>query len=484
MKIALISSSPWITDRGSRLISALLKRAGHSVKLLFMAKTRNYPMDEIERLHEIIKDVDMVMIAVYSAYAIRAMDITDFVHKKYPGMKVIWGGPHCIAASEHCLKYADGICYCEGDECVVEFVNKFEKGDPAYLDTPSMAFNVNGTMKINKVLPPFSNLDNLPYSDLDIANQFILDGDVLPITVDIAKNHFMKFPYDRPVLWNLTARGCPHQCSYCNNCRYITLFGKNTIRMQSVSRFMDEMEHNLKLLPFFERIGIGDDDFLARPKSQIEEFAARYKKNINLPFMIAMSSNTFNKEKFEIILDAGLRTIDMGVQSASQRVLDEVFNRNIKTAKNKQAAQTMEPYIEKYKLELILDFIYDNPYETKADIMESYNFLSDLSPLVRVNLFQLAFFPGTPIYDRALKDGLIKPFDTDFRFAAIDRIIKIKYKKNYETLLLFVVGMLRKKLNISRTVLKILGSRPMRAIASVLPGVFYAGIFKHLQKLR
>ena len=96
MKITLINTTNLISNDGAHLISALLKRAGHTVKNVQLSRRRQinlrYEPSEFEQLNEIIKDTELVMVAVYSSYAIHAIQVTDFIHKKYPGMKVIWGG--------------------------------------------------------------------------------------------------------------------------------------------------------------------------------------------------------------------------------------------------------------------------------------------------------------------------------------------------------------------------------------------------------
>ena len=64
----------------------------------------------------------------------------------------------------------------------------------------------------------------------------------------------------------------------------------------------------------------------------------------------------------EILLDGGLRAIQMGIQSASQRVLDDVYNRKISVAKTRDVIRQIEPYQKTHRLLLFLDFIIDNPY--------------------------------------------------------------------------------------------------------------------------
>ncbi len=474
MKIALINVSGRLSAEGSRLISALLKRAGHSVRCTFLA--RAFPVEyeerELDLLHEILKDTDLAMLAVYSHYSFRAVQITEFIRKKYPGMKVIWGGPHCVSAPELSLRHADGVCFSEGDECVVDFVSKLEAGED-YFDTPSMAFNVNGSHVQNDPLPPFMDLDSLPFSDFSLDGNFVLDGTLMPLTKETLKGYFSTYPFDHPTFWILTSRGCPHRCSYCNNCRYIAMFGRNSIRTQSVGRLMDELEHCLEELDFFDYVAFGDDDFFVRPTRQIEEFAQRYKKNVDLPYTLNVSAKTYRKHKLEILLDTGIKIAQFGVQSGSERVLSEVFDRKISLTKIKEIAHDLVPYHETHGLRSILDFIVDNPYETRDDIAETYRYLIKMPPLSRIHIYTLAFFPGTPIYDRALADGFIRPFaEKEIRSYGG----RITYQVNYETFLVFFFILIhRRRLRriFPNFFMRLLGVRPLRAVMSVFPKKFY-----------
>ena len=482
MKITLINATNKLSCDGSNLISALLKQAGHSVKNVLLAKQRDIPyrQDEIEQLHEIVKGTDLVMIAVYTSFAHRAIQVTEFVHKKYPGMKVIWGGPHCISAPELSLRYADGVCFAEGDKAVVDLVNKMEAGTD-YLNTPNMAFNVDGSFKTNDVLPPFSELDNLPYYDYDLNDRFLLDEELLQMTKERFKEHYVFYPFGAPTFILITSRGCPYKCSYCNNIRYVAMHGHSPIRFQSVNRFIDELEHAIRHLDFFQFVTFGDDDFLLRDRKQLEDFAGQYRKKIGLPFAICVSANTFRREKMEILLDAGLKLVQLGIQSGSQRVIDEVFDRKIKVTKTMEVVRQIVPYYKTHGLILLLDFIIDNPYETRNDIIQTYEYLTILPPHVRVNIFCLAFFPGTPIYNKALKDGFIEPYnEKTLRF--FDKVNIITYQNNYETFLILLFQFLRRHPRLRRYtprfILRTLGSRLVRGIASIFPQSFYKMLIK------
>jgi len=486
MKIVLINVSGQLSSDGSRLISALLKRAGHQVKSVFFARQEplEYEPRELELLDEILKETDLVMLAVYSSYSIRAVQVTEYVHKRYPGLKVIWGGPHCISVPDLVLRYADGVCYSEGDQVVLDFVNKMESGKN-YLNTPNMAFNVNGSQVVNDVLPPFSDLDSLPYYDYSLENQFLLDHKLSPLTKEKLRERHAGYPYYVPMLYTLTSRGCPNKCSYCNNCRYVTMFGHNSMRFHSVDRVIEELEFILGQFDFFRLIGFADDDFFMRPTEQLEDFAIKYKSRVGLPFGVALSAKTYSKEKLEILLDSGLMLVQMGVQSGSQRILDEVYNRKIQVQKTKQVIRQIAPYKKTHGLELLLDFIIDNPYETKNDIMKTYRYLVDLPADIKVNLFSLAFFPGTPIYERAFQDGIIESFsEKTFRFYTRSNI---RYQQNYETFLILFLRFLRSnpalRAYIPKFIMRALGTGPARAVASIFPKKFYSLLCKRIQKV-
>ena len=464
------------------MVSALLKREGHEVTNVFLARTEpDYDTAEIALLDEVFLNTDLVMLAVYSNYSGRAVRISEYVHRRRPGLMVVWGGPHCISVPELCLRHADAVCFSEGDQAVVSLVARIEAGED-YHDLPNMGFRSDGRTVVNGVFPPYRDLDSLPFHDHSYEGQLILDRELVPLTRDRVRELLEQYPFYVPILYFLTSRGCPHVCSYCNNCRYVAMFGRNLLRFYSVDRVIEELKHALRTLGFIEFVGFGDDDFFARPLPQIEDFAEKYRREIGLPFGVAASALTYRKEKLEPLLDAGLSAFNMGVQSGSQRVIDDVYDRHISLVRTRTAIREIAPYRESHGLSVILDFIIDNPYETRRDVLATYNYLLDLPGRVKTNLFFLSFFPGTPIYDRALEDGIIKPFDST-QFRSYTRS-GVRYQKNYETFLVLLLRIARlhpRLRKIPSVVFKALASAPVRAVASLIPASVYARACNALQ---
>src|SRR5208337_1314617 len=90
------------------------------------------------------------------------------------------------------------------------------------------------------------------------------------------------------------------------------------------------------------------------------------------------------------------------------------------------------------------------------------------------NLFFLAFYPGTPIYERAIKDGFTKESEVEvFRSYTGSTV---RYQKNYETFLVLIlrIAKLHPKLQkIPKWVFRFLGSSPVRKLASLLSDSVY-----------
>jgi radical SAM superfamily enzyme YgiQ (UPF0313 family) len=408
--------------------------------------------------------------------------VSDYVHERWPGRLVFWGGPHCVGAPELGLRHADGICFSEGDEAVPELVARLERGGD-WKGTPNFAFLADGRAVKNAVLPPFRDLDGLPYYDYDLEDQYLLDGKLISLTMERLKPRLLGPPHRTPTLYYMASRGCPHNCSYCHNCRYHAMWGSSPLRLIGVDRALDEIEYQIKRFGCIEFVGFFDDDFFQRSPAQLERFAKEYKRRIGLPFGVMVSARTYRRDKMDLLVDAGLTVIEMGVQSGSQRVLDEVFNRPLSIVKTKEVAREIGGYVRRRGVTLLLDFIIDNPWETREDVYQTVRYLLDVPPRTLPNVFLLTYFPGTPVYDRAVAEGIIKPFGLR-AFRRFSRA-RLRYQRNWETVLILLIRLLRMAVRCKSTVmdtfLRLCASRPVRLLMGLLPGTIFAALARGMQ---
>jgi radical SAM superfamily enzyme YgiQ (UPF0313 family) len=253
--------------------------------------------------------------------------------------------------------------------------------------------------------------------------------------------------------------------------------------MQGVERVITELEDQLSRLGFIRSVIFGDDDFFVRPLDQLEEFAERYRARIGLPFGVAVSARTYRRDKLEILLDAGLVGIQMGVQSASQRVLRDVYRRTLAIGKVKETAAEIGGFGGRRRLDLYLDFIVDNPYETRADVLKTLRYALELPWRVKLNVFFLSYFPGTPLYERALADGFIKPYSQQ-AYRPYTRS-RLRYQRNWETFLILLVRVLRvavrRRSSALGALLTALASAPVRTAMRAVPAPVFSGLSRLLQ---
>ena len=156
---------------------------------------------------------------------------------------------------------------------------------------------------------------------------------------------------------------------------------------------------------FINRVCFFDDSFLAGTTREIEEFAGKYKAQVGLPLFCLSSPSNITAEKLELLVGAGLTALQVGIQTGSDRI-NAIYNRTIKNADVLRAANLINSYAG--RLHPLYDVIVDNPYETASDGIETVKLLMQLKKPFTIQVFSLTMFPGTELYERASKDGLIK----------------------------------------------------------------------------
>ena len=125
MRIILISAATFPSDQGIRTISAILKKAGHDVKIVFMAYSEDYSKfyhnRELNQLVNICKNADLIGVNCYVSTMPRAIQITGFLKKKLKKeIPIVWGGIHPTLFPQDCIKYADIVCVGDGEDAVLD----------------------------------------------------------------------------------------------------------------------------------------------------------------------------------------------------------------------------------------------------------------------------------------------------------------------------------------------------------------------------
>jgi radical SAM superfamily enzyme YgiQ (UPF0313 family) len=202
-------------------------------------------------------------------------------------------------------------------------------------------------------------------------------------------------------------RGCPFSCTYCCSDALKKIhrdFAR--VRAKSAEAMMREIEAITDTFPFIRYINFQDDTLFALSEEEIRQFAEQYKKHVQLPFLIpGVQPSVFTEKKFEYLVEAGMLRARMGIQTGSKRIL-ALYNRKQDNEMVIRVSEKLQKYAKKLTMPNY-DLILDNPWETQSDILETIALLGKLAPPYSLNLFSLAFFPGTSLCARAVEEKII-----------------------------------------------------------------------------
>ncbi|MBF0559331.1 MAG: cobalamin-dependent protein [Nitrospirae bacterium] len=422
MKITLIELSvPDTSAIGVRSLSSYLKKYGHNVSIIFLAngghKTdsgRIQHSDEVvDQATSLCKGSDLVGLSFLSSGFHRAVQITKSL-KQHLDVPVIWGGIHATIEVEQCLEYADGVCRGEGEEALLDLVDRISSGRNHY-ETENFCFKKDGRIIQNPVRPLIQDLDSLPFLDYVPGSEHYAliqkQNKIERLDWDLQK-HFLTPRVGRldigaqTVYTTMTSRGCPHTCSYCFHSLYRPMYkGQRYIRRRSAENVMDELSRFRAEHDFNGVIWFADDDFTAVLPRDIDSFAELYGRKIGLKFFCLGSPTTISDQKLKSLTAAGLSYFEFGIQTGSSKT-KAVYRRSF--SNDHIIKQT--GLINRFRSAIPLpyyDFILDNPWETEEDELETLNLILQIPKPFHLALASFRYFPGSALYDQARKEGLV-----------------------------------------------------------------------------
>ncbi len=411
MRVALLSPYSEINTIGLRTISAYLKAHGIETRLVFLPLQKSYysreqftsyPDAALDAIAGLVRDDDLIGISVMSHYHDAAVQLTAALKRTLPGIPVVWGGIHPTVIPEQCIAFADFLCIGEGEMPMLGLCRCLAEGKSAEA-VPGIWSKKNGAVFSNRPARVITDLDTIPPQDYGLDNEYILVAkkDLIPLTSDNIRR-FLGITY-----WTMFTRGCPFSCTYCCNDALKRIhpdFAR--IRSKSPDAMVREITAVTARFPFIRYINFQDDTLFALSEEEIRQFAERYKKDVDLPFLIpGVQPSVFTEKKFEYLVDAGMLRARMGIQTGSKRIL-AMYNRKQDNEMVVRVSRALQKYAGKLTIPNY-DLILDNPWETQSDILETIALLGKLAPPYSVNLFSLAFFPGTSLCARAMAEHLI-----------------------------------------------------------------------------
>ena len=414
-----IGSTPGINN-GIAILSAVLKKEGHRVGLIFLNEELGYGFNLDEMRKEIMGfNPGILGISLIETQLKYAAKFCKGLRDYYKGF-VICGGSYPTMVPEECLLLdsIDAVCVGEGEEALRELADALENCRE-YNRIKNLWFRQPDGSTIKNRLRPFQGLAELPPEDKEI---FDLEK-ILPL-----KNYQLE---------TMVSRGCPYQCSYCINQSYLkkyqnlcedTVSLKDYVRMKKVGTAIREITDVISSHPLIKKIAFIDDNFIL-DSNFLEQFCQRYIKEIGMPFVCNANPLSYSERKAKILKNAGCDDVRFGVESGSERIKQEILQRPVSNL------AVMKAFEINKKLGMMTSSfnMIGLPTETKEEVFQTLKLNALIMPdTVKVMTFYP--FKNTPIYDLCRQHNLID-YDKKLELDNYDTFTCLKFPREHRLFL-------------------------------------------------
>lgn len=351
---------------------------------------------------------DIVGFSVITGAHHWALNIAKRIKERMPKAIVILGGPH----PTYCSKIVedasvDAIARGEAELSLLEFVQRVERGE-RYNDVLGFWVKEDGEIHRNNIAPLVQDISSFPYPDhgLYLKYQFYRDQSEAPF---------------------ITTRGCPYNCSFCYNYVKAELYKEKGkyLRTRNVEDVISEMESARKFYPKMRSV-ILYDDIIGINKKWLAEFGDAYAKRIGLPWFTSVRVDLIDDVVAEQLAKAKCFCLSLGVETGDEDLRQKVLGKKISDAQYIKAAQILRKAGIKIRTSNML-FLPGEDFQKALKTV-------DINRKMKVDFawaYTLQPYPGTGIYDYAVKNGYLSPafqFDDIDPLGLLKPIVEVKDK--------------------------------------------------------
>ena len=349
-----------LMPHGITSIAAFLEKNGHEVILANLSEP-GWRKGALATLEE---KPDVAVVSIFSFNRTESLQYIRELKKKDPELILIAGGQHPTFLGEEILELypeIDFIIRGEGEETLLELLDNI------------------GDTESHKILD----------------GKRVYDPDHIPFPAQFSGKTIGVNPNEQ-YRYIITSRGCPNSCTYCSSPSF---WGKK-VSFRSPANIVKEIRYS------FEKHGIvyysiRDDNFTLK-KDRVLEFCDILRlSGLYIMWNCQARVDTVDREMLLAMKRCGLEHIQYGVESGSERILQE-YDKSITIEKIKEtAAITRELGI--YMSFYLMAGMFN---ETADDIKETIKLIKKTLPH-DVIVSPVAYYPGTAIYNKAKDEGKV-----------------------------------------------------------------------------
>jgi radical SAM superfamily enzyme YgiQ (UPF0313 family) len=366
---------------GALYVAGCLEEAGHECR--FVGTRGNDVLDEVRRFRP-----HVVAYGTTTGLHRYYLGLNAHLKEHHPHFVSLFGGAHPTYFPDviH-TPGVDVVCRGEGEDASVELMAALDAGsDPRFI--PDLWVKHEGKVYINAARPLRRDLDSIPFPPRQLLYQY---DDRLRL---------------RPLKSFTTNRGCPFPCSYCFNPSLVDHYGPGwaKVRIRSPENVVAELERVRSAGPL-QVVGFRESIFVYNAR-WLRAFGQLYREAIGLPYYCHLRADLLTEEMVDLLSWSGCHTVNLGIETANERLANEVLKRKVKM--NKLAAGVR--MLKKAGIVVFADNIVGIPGGTLEDDFATLELNIELDVDYAAATLCTPY-PGTGIADYAIEHG---HFDGDF----------------------------------------------------------------------
>jgi len=267
--------------------------------------------------------------------------------------------------------------------------------------------------------------------------------------VDVDKYVRKKFYAERVLTIN-TSRGCPFKCTFC----CVPKFHQGNWRSMGAKKIFEHLQF-LKNNYNIDGFQVDDDEFDIDRHRVLDLCDLLEVNKLKLRWSHFSRTNVVKEEVLQREVDLGLKLVEFGVESGSDRML-QFLN------KNQTVAQIERAYniCKKVGIKTSALFMVGLPTETINDVKATAKMVKRLNPHLTICTLYRPY-PGTELFDYCMDKGLFKydeslekvssSYSQYINTSGIDTNVLLKVQKHFDKRNIFkeiayIVGHLKFKL--------------------------------------
>jgi len=379
------SSSPPI---GILHLASICREYGYNVRLID-AHAEGLDVSKIVSIVEEFK-ADVVCLTAMTIMIDAAAMIAKAIKDRYPHVVTIIGGVHVTAEPIKTLKEYEQFDFGvigEGEVVLLDFLEKLDKGQDLSL-VKSLIWRKDNDVVVNSRRDFYKDLDDFPFPAFDLVGDKLFSHYRLSV---FGTKHFHSIGL-------VTSRGCSGLCTFCD----LGVVGRGYRIMTApylISHLKElKVKYNVNDLLFY-------DDMFTGNKKRLVDFCEAMIAD-GTPFTWSCCSRVdfvSYLDVLELMKEAGCHTIEFGVESGCQRILDSM-RKNV----TKEKIAHVISMATDAGITTKANFILGHLGETHDSIMETIEFAKSLN-VTYVQHTHLVPLPGSEIYETASKHGTFDP---------------------------------------------------------------------------